>query len=45
MDYSKTYQIEQALRKSIAVDLFAKRDRFDTKKDLDAAIKIIEKRD
>jgi hypothetical protein len=45
MDHSKTYQIEQALRKSIALDLFAKRDRFETSKDLEAAIKIIEKRD
>lgn len=44
MEYSKAYQIEMALRKSIAVDLFAKRDQFQSKKDLDAAIKIVEKK-
>ncbi len=44
MQYSKTYQIEQALRKSIAADLFAKRDQFETKQDLAKAIKIVEKK-
>jgi len=45
MEHSKTYQIEQALRKSIAIDLFNRRDKFDTKKDLEAAIKIVERKD
>jgi hypothetical protein len=45
MDYSKTYQIEIALRKSIANDLFQKRDKFKDARDLEAAIKIVEKRD
>ena len=44
MEYSKTYQIEIALRKSIAADLFARRDQFETKKDLAEAIKIVEKK-
>ena len=44
MEYSKSYQIEIALRKSIAADLFAKRDQFETKKDLDQAIKIVERK-
>jgi hypothetical protein len=42
MEYSKAYQIEKALRKSIAADLFAKRDQFETNKDLVKAIKIVE---
>ncbi len=42
MEYSKAYQIEKALRKSIAADLFARREQFDTSKDLDKAIKIVE---
>jgi hypothetical protein len=42
MEYSKSYQIEIALRKSIAADLFARRDQFETKKDLAQAIKIVE---
>jgi hypothetical protein len=45
MEYSKAHKIEQALRKSIANDLFVKRDRFKDSKDLEAAIKIVEKRD
>jgi hypothetical protein len=44
MDYSKTYQIELALRKSIANDLFVRREQFDSKHDLEAAIKIVEKK-
>lgn len=44
MEYTKTYQIELALRKSIANDLFAKREQFQSKKDLDEAIKIVEKK-
>jgi hypothetical protein len=44
MEYTKTYQIEQALRKSIAADLFAKREKFDTRRDLDEAIKIVERK-
>jgi hypothetical protein len=44
VEYSKSYQIEIALRKSIAADLFAKRDQFETKKDLDQAIKIVERK-
>jgi hypothetical protein len=44
MEYSKTYQIEIALRKSIANDLFTKREQFESKKDLDEAIKIVEKK-
>jgi hypothetical protein len=45
MQYNQTYKIEQALRKSIANDLFIKRDRFKDSKDLEAAIKIVEKKD
>ena len=44
MEYSKTYQIEMALRKSIAADLFVRREQFDSKHDLDEAIKIVEKK-
>jgi hypothetical protein len=44
MEHSKIWQIENALRKSIANDLFQRRDIFESKKDLDIAIKIIEKR-
>lgn len=44
MEYSKTYQIELALRKSIANDLFTRREQFDSKHDLDQAIKIVEKK-
>jgi hypothetical protein len=44
MEYSKAYQIELALRKSIANDLFVKREQFDSKHDLDEAIKIVEKK-
>lgn len=44
MEYSKTYQIELALRKSIANDLFVRRGQFESKKDLDEAIKIVEKK-
>jgi hypothetical protein len=45
MNYNKTYQIEKALRKSIAADLFARREKFDSKRDLDEAIKIVERKD
>jgi hypothetical protein len=45
MEHSKTWQIEQALRKSIANDLFLKRDIFKSKQDLDIAIKIVERKD
>jgi hypothetical protein len=44
MEYNKTYQIEQALRKSIATDLFARREQFRTREDLAEAIKIVEKK-
>lgn len=42
MEYNKAYYIEIALRKSIANDLFVRREQFDTKKDLAEAIKIVE---
>lgn len=45
MEYIKTYQIELALRKSIANDLFARRDKFANAKDLQEAIKIVERKD
>jgi hypothetical protein len=44
MEYNKAYQIEKALRKSIAADLFARREQFETRKDLAEAIKIVEKK-
>ena len=44
MENSKTYQIELALRKSIAKNLYVRREQFESKKDLDAAIKIVEKK-
>lgn len=45
MDYAKTIKIEMALRKSIANDLFAKREKFANAKDLQEAIKIVERKD
>jgi hypothetical protein len=45
MEHSKTWQIEQALRKSIANDLFVKRGIFKSKEDVDIAIKIVERKD
>jgi hypothetical protein len=45
MEHSQLYKVELALRKSIANDLFIKRDIFKTKEDLDKAIRIVEKRD
>jgi hypothetical protein len=44
MEYSKAYQIELALRKSIANELFVNRDKFIDNRDLQAAIKIVEKK-
>jgi hypothetical protein len=44
MEHSKIWHVEQALRKSIANDLFLKLDIFESKKDLDIAIKIVERK-
>jgi len=44
MEYNKTYKIEQALRKSIAQDSFANKDKFKDSKDLQEAIKIVERK-